>query len=247
MATHSSVLAWRIPGTGEPGGLPSMGSHRVGHDWSDLAAAGPSFRGIHCHECFHRVFLSTLSVAKEELVKADITAKSKAISHTNQSAVQVCLETAPPLALAGWPVRVSVAFLFLGSEMQMLRLLQHRHPLTQLGSGILSDGPNQTTGLFSGTKTLRRTTSWGPPPACQGATITLFCKVKLQGRWSWPRAQFCPLGWVLALMGTKFFTLWWAAHSVYWRVPFTCTWLMLNEHELEFQMQPLCSLIILHC
>ena len=39
MATHSSVLAWRIPGTGEPGGLPSMGSHRVGHDWCDLAAA----------------------------------------------------------------------------------------------------------------------------------------------------------------------------------------------------------------
>ena len=39
MATHSSVLAWRIPGTEEPGGLPSMGSHRVGHDWSDLAAA----------------------------------------------------------------------------------------------------------------------------------------------------------------------------------------------------------------
>jgi len=39
MATHSSVLAWRIPGTGEPGGLPSLGSHRVGHNWSDLAAA----------------------------------------------------------------------------------------------------------------------------------------------------------------------------------------------------------------
>ena len=39
MATRSSVLAWRIPGTGEPGGLPSIGSHRVGHDWSDLAAA----------------------------------------------------------------------------------------------------------------------------------------------------------------------------------------------------------------
>ena len=39
METHSSVLACRIPGTGEPGGLPSMGSHRVGHDWSDLAAA----------------------------------------------------------------------------------------------------------------------------------------------------------------------------------------------------------------
>ena len=39
MATHSSVFAWRIPWTGEPVGLPSMGSHRVGHDWSDLAAA----------------------------------------------------------------------------------------------------------------------------------------------------------------------------------------------------------------
>ena len=39
MATHSSVLAWRIPGAVEPGGLPSVGSHRVGHDWSDLAAA----------------------------------------------------------------------------------------------------------------------------------------------------------------------------------------------------------------
>ena len=39
MATHSSVLAWRIPGTEEPGGLPSLWSHRVGHDWSNLAAA----------------------------------------------------------------------------------------------------------------------------------------------------------------------------------------------------------------
>ena len=39
MATHSSVLAWRIPGTGKPGGLPSMGLHRVGHDLTDLAAA----------------------------------------------------------------------------------------------------------------------------------------------------------------------------------------------------------------
>ena len=47
MATHSSVLAWRIPGTGEPGGLLSVGSLRVGQDWSDLAAtaaAGSTFR-----------------------------------------------------------------------------------------------------------------------------------------------------------------------------------------------------------
>ena len=39
MATHSSILAWRIPGMGEPGGLPSMGSNRVGQDCSDLAVA----------------------------------------------------------------------------------------------------------------------------------------------------------------------------------------------------------------
>ena len=43
MATHSSVLAWRNPGTGEPGGLCSMWSHRIGHDWSDLAAPGNEF------------------------------------------------------------------------------------------------------------------------------------------------------------------------------------------------------------
>jgi len=48
MATHSSVLAWRIPGMGEPGGLPSMGSHRVGHDWSDAAAATAVFVYLFC-------------------------------------------------------------------------------------------------------------------------------------------------------------------------------------------------------
>ena len=44
MATHSSVLAWRTPGTAEPGGLPSVGSHRVGHDWSNLAAVAATTR-----------------------------------------------------------------------------------------------------------------------------------------------------------------------------------------------------------
>ena len=52
MATHSSVLAWRIPGSGEPGGLPSMGSHRVGNDCSTLAAAAGKYwikEGGRCH------------------------------------------------------------------------------------------------------------------------------------------------------------------------------------------------------
>ena len=58
MATHSSVLAWRIPGTEEPGGLPSIGSHRVGHDWSDLAAAAAalldnSLRLLYQHLLLH--------------------------------------------------------------------------------------------------------------------------------------------------------------------------------------------------
>ena len=49
MATHSSVLAWRIPGTGEPGGRLSLGSHRVGHDWSDAAAAAAYHIYILCY------------------------------------------------------------------------------------------------------------------------------------------------------------------------------------------------------
>ena len=50
MATHSNGLAWRIPGTVEPGGLPSMKSHRVGHDWSDLAAAARVIQGYSKYE-----------------------------------------------------------------------------------------------------------------------------------------------------------------------------------------------------
>ena len=46
MATHSSISAWRIPWTEEPGGLQSIGSHRVGHDWSDLAQHGITLKSI---------------------------------------------------------------------------------------------------------------------------------------------------------------------------------------------------------
>ena len=61
MATQSSVLAWRIPGMRESGGLPSMGSHRVGHDWSDLAAAAAAFNRKHIKavyinsQCFSKI------------------------------------------------------------------------------------------------------------------------------------------------------------------------------------------------
>ena len=57
MATHSSVLAWRIPGMGEPGGLPSIASHRVGHDWSYLAVA--TFDQM-AQLCTHHLLLSSV-------------------------------------------------------------------------------------------------------------------------------------------------------------------------------------------
>ena len=62
MATHSSVLAWRIPGTGEPGGLPSMGSHRVGHDWSDLAT-NCSLPGSSVHETSQARILEWVAIS----------------------------------------------------------------------------------------------------------------------------------------------------------------------------------------
>ena len=56
MATHSSVLAWRILWTEEPGGLLSMGSHRVGHDWSDLVAAAAAVDAT-CNNYYYNVYL----------------------------------------------------------------------------------------------------------------------------------------------------------------------------------------------
>ena len=62
MATHSSVLAWRIPGTEEPGGLQSMGSHRVGHDWSNLAALIISFSNLYTSRHYCNFFIQTMFV-----------------------------------------------------------------------------------------------------------------------------------------------------------------------------------------
>ena len=60
-ATHSSVLSWRIPGTAKPGGLPSMGSHRIGHDWSYLAAAAYSNRLKHIYILSQEKYLSVFT------------------------------------------------------------------------------------------------------------------------------------------------------------------------------------------
>ena len=70
MTTHSSVLAWRIPGTGEPAGLPSMESHRVGHNWSDLAAAAYLiyFYNIFVPHFLHDCLLLCLVASCSEMV-----------------------------------------------------------------------------------------------------------------------------------------------------------------------------------
>ena len=87
MATHSSVLAWRIPGTGEPGGLPSMGLHRVRDDWCDWEAAARMmlqalgiFTFTACHtvvslsHCLRQAWL--LSVSGSQLSSWDLTSLS---------------------------------------------------------------------------------------------------------------------------------------------------------------------------
>ena len=79
MATHSSVLAWRIPGMGEPGGLPSMGSHRVGYDLSDSAAAaalwGKNFHlSLTQPECLYiYIIKSHISLLQETSLSARLT------------------------------------------------------------------------------------------------------------------------------------------------------------------------------
>ena len=67
MATHSSLLAWRIPGTGEPGGLPSMRSHRGGHDWSNLAAIASLLLDLMLQrwQCFFWLLTSELCLNKK--------------------------------------------------------------------------------------------------------------------------------------------------------------------------------------
>ena len=66
MTTHSSVLAWRIPGAGEPGGLTSMGSFRVGHDWSDLAiVVAGRFSAPRFLSYIHEILLSVIHFFQE--------------------------------------------------------------------------------------------------------------------------------------------------------------------------------------
>ena len=77
MTTHSSVLAWRIPGTGEPGGLPSLGSHRVRHDWSDLAAAAAAGLGYRKYKLSLQHFV--VPESKKVILKRNKKRKGKKV------------------------------------------------------------------------------------------------------------------------------------------------------------------------
>ena len=90
MATHSSVLAWRSPGTGEPGGLPSMGSHRVGHDWSDLVAAAAALSSSFVFRFkvhLHRIVVLTLNLLQrpEQISNDHVRCHMKTISFSQFS------------------------------------------------------------------------------------------------------------------------------------------------------------------
>ena len=69
MPTHSSVLAWRIPGMGEPGRLLSMGLHRVRHDWSDLAAATSRDMPFSCSKYLEMSTEALISQASKIILK----------------------------------------------------------------------------------------------------------------------------------------------------------------------------------
>ena len=96
-ATHSSVLAWRIPGTGEPGGLPSMGSRRVGHDWSNLAAAVSSLVG---EDSLGEGMATYSSVLPWE---TPWTEESGRLQSVRLQRIRYNLATKPPLPLLGCP------------------------------------------------------------------------------------------------------------------------------------------------
>ena len=86
MAPHSSVLAWRIPGTGEPGGLPSVGSHRVGHDWSDLAAAVP----VVPSQCSIE---DTIQIFKEQITNSAQTSNTYQVRYQSKGVSKQTMKT----------------------------------------------------------------------------------------------------------------------------------------------------------
>ena len=121
MATHSSILAWRLPGTEEPSGLPSMGSHRVRHDWSDLAAEAAYLTLTPPSVLARYLFLPLwpqrfvlLDVDDDTLVNLEILAF---FQHYLEMSIVSFLQTIPPHKisrfLSNWEASFSVFTLFM--------------------------------------------------------------------------------------------------------------------------------------
>ena len=122
MATHSSVLAWRIPGTEEPGGLLSMGSHRVGHDWCTLAAAAAAFLGDMVPIETMLVFVFIWKKKEKVKICAQIKKKKKVLNlyHCGEGIFQILRGHKTAL----WPTVLSHT----GLQSQEDVRLPHLHP-----------------------------------------------------------------------------------------------------------------------
>ena len=162
METHSSVLTWRIPGMGEPDGLPSMGSHKVPHDWSDLAAAAAGRWKEERESFLHLLILNCLQL-KIILIQGGIfwssslyqacfpRVRAPFLSPVAASTLLVCVPVCSVVSDSLWPLGLYVARqapLSMGFPskntgvgchfvLQGIFLTQGWTPSCQLGRGIL--------------------------------------------------------------------------------------------------------------
>ena len=137
MATHSSILAWTIPGTEEPSGLPSVGSRRVEHDWSDLSAAA---------EMIFKVV--AWRILRSVLVFLGISHVHRGISSVHFSSVaQSCLTLCNPMnrSTPGLPVHHQLIEFTQTHVHRISDAIQPSHPLS---SPSPAPNPSQHQGLF---------------------------------------------------------------------------------------------------
>ena len=142
MATHSSVLAWRIPGIGESGGLLSMGSRRVGHDWSDLVATAV---------IFIKRYINRSSVNKKIIIVYDVL-----IELQFSSVTQSCLTLCDPMnrSTPGLPVHHQLSEFTQTHVHRVSDAIQSSHPLSSASPPALNLSQHQ--GLFKWVSSLHQ-------------------------------------------------------------------------------------------
>ena len=138
MATHSSVLAWRIPGRAEPGGLPSMGSNRIGHDWSNLAAAALKLWSITVEvNCISSQFSSVQSLSHVRLFTTPMNRSTSGLPvhhqlpeftqtqvHRVSDAIQPSYPLSSPSPAAPNPSRHQSLFQWVNSSHEVAKVLE---------------------------------------------------------------------------------------------------------------------------